>query len=144
MFMLKSNLKQCRGLGCTDTCAFPDSNQDLQPFGRVRPASAKLSFPGTTPSTITTASACSRPRSFPTACADEIIGLPQTVLSQAYEPNPERFVRAHPKLPRPIPLRSGSTRRPCRRPASRSNTNLCVQVSQSRFTNSELSQEVNV
>src|SRR5262245_30034216 len=31
--------------------------------------------------------------------ANEIIGQRQTVLSQAYERNPERFVRAHPKPP---------------------------------------------
>jgi putative transposase len=42
---------------------FPDR------FGSIQDASAfcQLSFPGTTPSTITAASACSRPRSFTTA-----------------------------------------------------------------------------
>jgi len=54
--------------------------------------------------------------------ADENIGQRQTVLSQAYERNPERFVRALPKPPAK-PRRSGSTRR-CGRRASRSNTNL--------------------
>ena len=31
--------------------------------------------------------------------ADEVIGERQAVLSQAYQRNPERFVRAHPRPP---------------------------------------------
>ena len=91
------------------------------PFRTPAP-SAKSSSPGTTPNTITAASACSPPRPFTMAgpttssanarwCSPKLSkGIPNA----SSAPIPNR---------RPNPLRSGSIRRPSGRQASRSNTN---------------------
>lgn len=62
--------------------------------------------------------------------ADEIIAQRQVVLSQAFQRNPERFVRAHPKPPAKSG-RSGLIRHR-RLQANGSNANLCGQVSPSK------------
>ena len=65
---------------------------------RTPAPTATTSSPGTTPSTTTAASACSRPHDVHFGLAEQRVAARATVLATAYAAHPERFPRG---LPRP-------------------------------------------